>query len=199
MMGRWRPEMGNFRWLSVGVPGQDDVAITLMAVPGPPAAAAASQLRGPRGGDAKMPRGDSEPTDARPEGMLLRPELVVLLILAGAAIAAAVILPFAHSTQRSQKFVESPEFIVWFVLIAAQTALWAVSCAVFLGVNRSLSRMREAVAAYFADAVRRCRIVPVFEARRLEVEVDAPSVPSAKPQARAAYAGLRSIGCPAGV
>jgi predicted enzyme related to lactoylglutathione lyase len=30
------PEMGNFRWLSVGVPGQPDVAITLMNVPGPP-------------------------------------------------------------------------------------------------------------------------------------------------------------------
>jgi predicted enzyme related to lactoylglutathione lyase len=30
------PEMGNFRWLTVGVPGQDDVALTLMAVPGPP-------------------------------------------------------------------------------------------------------------------------------------------------------------------
>ena len=30
------PEMGNFRWLSVGVPGQNDVAITLMAIPGPP-------------------------------------------------------------------------------------------------------------------------------------------------------------------
>jgi catechol 2,3-dioxygenase-like lactoylglutathione lyase family enzyme len=30
------PEMGNFRWLSVGVPGQQDVAITLMAIPGPP-------------------------------------------------------------------------------------------------------------------------------------------------------------------
>jgi catechol 2,3-dioxygenase-like lactoylglutathione lyase family enzyme len=29
------PEMGNFRWLSVGVPGQE-VSITLMAVPGPP-------------------------------------------------------------------------------------------------------------------------------------------------------------------
>ena len=29
------PELGNFRWLSVGIPGQD-VAITLMAVPGPP-------------------------------------------------------------------------------------------------------------------------------------------------------------------
>ena len=30
------PEMGDFRWLSVGVPGQPDVSITLMAVPGPP-------------------------------------------------------------------------------------------------------------------------------------------------------------------
>jgi predicted enzyme related to lactoylglutathione lyase len=30
------PEMGNFRWLSVGVPGQPDVAVTLMAIPGPP-------------------------------------------------------------------------------------------------------------------------------------------------------------------
>ena len=29
------PELGSFRWLSVGVPGQD-VAITLMAIPGPP-------------------------------------------------------------------------------------------------------------------------------------------------------------------
>ena len=28
-------EMGNFRWLSVGIPGQD-VSITLMAIPGPP-------------------------------------------------------------------------------------------------------------------------------------------------------------------
>jgi catechol 2,3-dioxygenase-like lactoylglutathione lyase family enzyme len=30
------PELGNFRWLSVGIPGQPDVSITLMAVPGPP-------------------------------------------------------------------------------------------------------------------------------------------------------------------
>jgi catechol 2,3-dioxygenase-like lactoylglutathione lyase family enzyme len=29
------PELGNFRWLSVGLPGQD-VGLTLMAVPGPP-------------------------------------------------------------------------------------------------------------------------------------------------------------------
>ena len=30
------PEMGNFRWLTVGPPGQPDVAIVLMAIPGPP-------------------------------------------------------------------------------------------------------------------------------------------------------------------
>ena len=30
------PEMGNFRWLTVGVPGQEDVALALMKVPGPP-------------------------------------------------------------------------------------------------------------------------------------------------------------------
>jgi uncharacterized glyoxalase superfamily protein PhnB len=30
------PELGNFRWLTVGAPGQGDVAVTLMAIPGPP-------------------------------------------------------------------------------------------------------------------------------------------------------------------
>jgi catechol 2,3-dioxygenase-like lactoylglutathione lyase family enzyme len=30
------PEMGDFRWLTVGPPGQEDFAITLMAIPGPP-------------------------------------------------------------------------------------------------------------------------------------------------------------------
>jgi predicted enzyme related to lactoylglutathione lyase len=30
------PEMGDFRWLTVGPAGQDDVAVTLMAIPGPP-------------------------------------------------------------------------------------------------------------------------------------------------------------------
>ena len=30
------PEMGDFRWLTVGPPGQPDVAIVLMAIPGPP-------------------------------------------------------------------------------------------------------------------------------------------------------------------
>ena len=29
-------EMGDFRWLTVGPPGQSDVAIVLMAIPGPP-------------------------------------------------------------------------------------------------------------------------------------------------------------------
>ncbi|MUM15979.1 VOC family protein [Mycobacterium sp. CBMA271] len=30
------PELGDFRWLAVGPPGQDDVDIVLMAVPGEP-------------------------------------------------------------------------------------------------------------------------------------------------------------------
>jgi catechol 2,3-dioxygenase-like lactoylglutathione lyase family enzyme len=30
------PEMGNFRWLTVGVPGQTDVALALLPIPGPP-------------------------------------------------------------------------------------------------------------------------------------------------------------------
>jgi catechol 2,3-dioxygenase-like lactoylglutathione lyase family enzyme len=30
------PELGNFRWLTVGPPAQPDIAITLMAIPGPP-------------------------------------------------------------------------------------------------------------------------------------------------------------------
>lgn len=30
------PEMGGFRWLTVGSPGQDDMAIVLMAIPGAP-------------------------------------------------------------------------------------------------------------------------------------------------------------------
>jgi catechol 2,3-dioxygenase-like lactoylglutathione lyase family enzyme len=30
------PELGNFRWLTVGPAGQPDVAIVLMAIPGPP-------------------------------------------------------------------------------------------------------------------------------------------------------------------
>jgi predicted enzyme related to lactoylglutathione lyase len=30
------PEMGDFRWLTVGPAGQDDVSIVLMAIPGPP-------------------------------------------------------------------------------------------------------------------------------------------------------------------
>ncbi|CAA9497222.1 MAG: putative lyase [uncultured Solirubrobacteraceae bacterium] len=30
------PEMGDFRWLTVGPPGQEDVAIVLMAIPGEP-------------------------------------------------------------------------------------------------------------------------------------------------------------------
>jgi uncharacterized glyoxalase superfamily protein PhnB len=30
------PELGDFRWLTVSPPGQEDVSIVLMAIPGPP-------------------------------------------------------------------------------------------------------------------------------------------------------------------
>ena len=30
------PELGDFRWLTVAPPGQDEVSIVLMAIPGPP-------------------------------------------------------------------------------------------------------------------------------------------------------------------
>jgi uncharacterized glyoxalase superfamily protein PhnB len=41
------PEMGNFRWLTVGPVGQPEVAIVLMAIPGPPImdAESAEQVR----------------------------------------------------------------------------------------------------------------------------------------------------------
>ena len=41
------PEMGGFRWLTVGAPGQDSIDIVLMAIPGPPVmdAATAEQVR----------------------------------------------------------------------------------------------------------------------------------------------------------
>jgi catechol 2,3-dioxygenase-like lactoylglutathione lyase family enzyme len=41
------PEMGNFRWLTVGLPGQEDMALTLITIPGPPVfdAETAEQLR----------------------------------------------------------------------------------------------------------------------------------------------------------
>jgi predicted enzyme related to lactoylglutathione lyase len=40
-------EMGDFRWLTVGPPGQPDIAIVLMAIPGPPVmdAETAEQVR----------------------------------------------------------------------------------------------------------------------------------------------------------
>jgi predicted enzyme related to lactoylglutathione lyase len=41
------PELGDFRWLTVGWPGQENIALVLMAIPGPPMidAATAEQIR----------------------------------------------------------------------------------------------------------------------------------------------------------
>ena len=45
------PELGDFRWLTVAPAGQDDFAIVLMAIPGPPVfdAETAGQIRDPAG------------------------------------------------------------------------------------------------------------------------------------------------------
>jgi uncharacterized glyoxalase superfamily protein PhnB len=39
------PEMGDFRWLTVSPPGQQDVSIVLMAIPGEPVMDAATQAQ----------------------------------------------------------------------------------------------------------------------------------------------------------
>ena len=39
------PEMGNFRWLTVGLPGQQDVSVVLMAIPGEPMLDKATQAQ----------------------------------------------------------------------------------------------------------------------------------------------------------
>jgi uncharacterized glyoxalase superfamily protein PhnB len=39
------PEMGDFRWLTVSPPGQEDVSVVLMAIPGEPMMDAATQAQ----------------------------------------------------------------------------------------------------------------------------------------------------------
>jgi uncharacterized glyoxalase superfamily protein PhnB len=39
------PEMDNFRWLTVGLPGQEDVSVVLMAIPGEPMMDAVTQAQ----------------------------------------------------------------------------------------------------------------------------------------------------------
>ena len=39
------PEMGNFRWLTVSPPDQEDMAVVLMAIPGPPMIDEATQAQ----------------------------------------------------------------------------------------------------------------------------------------------------------
>ena len=61
------PEMGDFRWLTVGPAGQPDVAIVLMAIPGPPVMDADDRRAGarPDGARASPARSSSRPTTAR--------------------------------------------------------------------------------------------------------------------------------------
>ena len=39
------PELGDFRWLTVAPPNQNDIAIVLMAIPGPPVMDAESEAQ----------------------------------------------------------------------------------------------------------------------------------------------------------
>ena len=61
------PELGDFRWLSVGPPGQPDVALVLMAVPGPPVFDEDTQRRSGSSPRREPPAASSSPpTTARP-------------------------------------------------------------------------------------------------------------------------------------
>ncbi len=61
------PEMGDFRWVTVAPPGQDDVAIVLMAIPGPPMIdeATAQQIRDLMAKRLAPARCSSPPTTCR--------------------------------------------------------------------------------------------------------------------------------------
>ena len=64
------PEMGNFRWLTVGPVGQPDIAVVLMAIPGPPvferrddrSAARTSWRRVPPAASSSRPTTSRRPT-----------------------------------------------------------------------------------------------------------------------------------------
>ena len=58
------PEMGDFRWLTVGPRGQEDIAIVLMAIPGAPVmdAETAEQVRDAHGEGLRRHRLPRRPT-----------------------------------------------------------------------------------------------------------------------------------------
>ena len=56
--------------------------------------------------------------------MKLRDFTITLLGFIGFAIGIGIILWGTNSTPASQRFISSPEFRVWLLLIGAQTALW---------------------------------------------------------------------------
>src|SRR4029453_9562098 len=64
------PEMGNFRWLTVGVPGQEDVAIVLMAAraaPSSPPTKSTGPTASSRAAESSSPRSrPTSPTAATP-------------------------------------------------------------------------------------------------------------------------------------
>ena len=63
------PELGNFRWLTVGPAGQPDISIVLMAIPGPPVMDAETAASSPRADGEGLRRHDL-PHDRRLPGVL---------------------------------------------------------------------------------------------------------------------------------
>jgi hypothetical protein len=96
-----------------------------------------------------------------------------LLVLAGAAVAAAVILIGARSSQDGKEFVEKPWFLVWLVLIAAQGSLWAVSAPVFAG---SWLRLRERFGIgreiWIASVAFAAAVAALFASQRIVPKLD---------------------------
>ena len=66
------------------------------------------------------------------------PAGVMLLAVVGALLGVGIAALGARADAGSAAFVDTPQFLVWLLLIAAQTALWAIAAAVFLASARRL-------------------------------------------------------------
>ena len=80
----------------------------------------------------------SQLSKSRIKEMKLRDFAITFLGFVGFAVGAGITLWGANSTPESQKFVSSPEFHLWLLLIAGQTALWFAIVIPLIELLRSL-------------------------------------------------------------
>lgn len=59
-------------------------------------------------------------------------------LVGGGALGGVLLLTWAGHTSKSEDYVDSPEFLVEALLVVGQTALWALSLAIFVGAVRAL-------------------------------------------------------------